>query len=177
MFYINDYGQEIKPDPNTEMLHHLRHKHVLVYSCGSLWTSIVPCLALKGVATSIARSKRLKAKVLFRESSCQLFTGIALVGLQHYVCVPVNARNDRETMGYTASDYVSAIVRSLNDSNAAKKQGKHGSTNNSHHLVYPQTALVTHLVYLESGRVPVDADALQASRVLHPPLFCFSQAV
>lgn len=67
MFYINDYGQEIKPDPNPEMLQHLAHKDVLVYACGSLWTSIVPCLALKGVASAIAKSKTLKAKVLLRE--------------------------------------------------------------------------------------------------------------
>ena len=69
VFYINDYGQEIKPDPNSEMLQHLAYKDVLVYSCGSLWTSIVPCLALKGIASAIAKSKCLKAKVLLREPS------------------------------------------------------------------------------------------------------------
>jgi hypothetical protein len=67
VFYISDYGQEIKPDPNAEMLQHLAHNDMLVYSCGSLWTSIVPCLALKGVASAIAKSKTLKAKVLLRE--------------------------------------------------------------------------------------------------------------
>jgi 2-phospho-L-lactate transferase/gluconeogenesis factor (CofD/UPF0052 family) len=70
VFYINDYGQEIKPDPNSEMLQHLAQKEVLVYSCGSLWTSIVPCLALRGVASAIAKSTTLKAKVLLREYGC-----------------------------------------------------------------------------------------------------------
>lgn len=32
--------------------------------------SIMPCLALKGVANGIARSRSLRAKVLLRKSAC-----------------------------------------------------------------------------------------------------------
>ena len=84
LFYINAYGSEIHPSPNPDYLHNLGRKDVLIYSCGSLWTrcvvirlrvrlgvtnfmgsfSIVPCLALRGVAGAIARSRSLRAKVL-----------------------------------------------------------------------------------------------------------------
>ncbi|KAF8349873.1 hypothetical protein F5887DRAFT_1059126 [Amanita rubescens] len=83
VFYINGYGMEIHPSPNPDYIAGLASKDVLVYSCGSLWTSINPCLALRGVATGIARSPRLRVKVLL-----------------------LNAVNDRETKGYSAVDYV-----------------------------------------------------------------------
>ena len=77
---------EIHPSPNPEFLSNLASKNVLVYSCGSLWTrcgtcshalarsdlkicSIIPCLALKGVAAAIARSSTLRVKVLLCEYS------------------------------------------------------------------------------------------------------------
>lgn len=83
LYYINAYGNEIHPSPNPDYISHLAVKDVLVYSCGSLWTryvygqclamvclmliswhSIVPCLALRGVAGAIARSRSLRAKIL-----------------------------------------------------------------------------------------------------------------
>lgn len=67
LFYINLYGQEIFPLANEDFFDALEKRDVFVYSCGSLWTSIVPCLALRGLATTIASSKSLKAKVLLRE--------------------------------------------------------------------------------------------------------------
>ena len=80
LYYINTHGNEIHPTPNPDYLSHLSIKDVLVYSCGSLWTrydgaayvammtkgvrSIVPCLSLRGVASAIACSRSLRAKVL-----------------------------------------------------------------------------------------------------------------
>ena len=85
IYYINAYGNEIHPYPNPDLLTSVSSRQVLVYSCGSLWTrfvtversqssacskrhSIMPCLALRGVAKGIAKSYSLKAKVLLRES-------------------------------------------------------------------------------------------------------------
>ena len=81
---MNAYGQEMHPVPTPEYISGLGARQVLVYSCGSLWTrfaylylvmstalssgsrnSIIPCLALRGVAPAIARSRSLRAKVLF----------------------------------------------------------------------------------------------------------------
>ena len=89
LYYINAYGSEIHPSPNPDYLYNIGLKDVLVYSCGSLWTryvssldscsliqtfthlghnSIIPCLALRGVAGAIARSRSLRAKILLCKS-------------------------------------------------------------------------------------------------------------
>jgi len=83
IYYINAYGNEIHPCPNPDFLTNISVRRVLVYSCGSLWTSIIPCLALRGVAKGIAKSHSLKAKVLL-----------------------LNSKNDRETEGYAAVDFI-----------------------------------------------------------------------
>ena len=62
----------------------------LVYSCGSLYTSIIPCLALRGVGHAIRSSQTLRHKVLLLNGSC-----------------------DRETPGYDAVDFVNAIHSAL----------------------------------------------------------------
>ncbi|KAF9471303.1 UPF0052-domain-containing protein [Pholiota conissans] len=137
LYYINGYGMEIHPSPNGEFLSNLGSRDVLVYSCGSLWTSIIPCLALKGIASAIARSHSLRAKVLL-----------------------LNAENDRETDGYTAADYVRAIVQTLNSSYSERTFGL-GSANTT----YPISAFITDLVYLKGSRIPVDVKAITAMGV------------
>ncbi|THH09981.1 hypothetical protein EW146_g8520 [Bondarzewia mesenterica] len=134
LYYINTYGHEIHPTPNPDYLVGLKSKEVLVYSCGSLWTSIVPCLALRGVASAIAGSSTLRAKVLF-----------------------LNSKNDRETNGYTAVDYINAIVRTLNARYGIAPYGLgHAVT------IYPVSAFITHLVYLGGAAVPVDVRQVTA---------------
>ncbi|TFY57331.1 hypothetical protein EVG20_g8590 [Dentipellis fragilis] len=129
LYYINAYGHEINPSPNPDYLSSLNTNEMLVYSCGSLWTSIIPCLALRGVASSIARSQTLKAKILF-----------------------LNSKNDRETTGYTAEDYINAITLTLNAHyNNVKSYGIGGAE-----TTYPISAFITHLVYLRGAAVPVD---------------------
>lgn len=125
LFYINAYGQETFPKPNPDFVRMLRESELLIYSCGSLWTSIIPCLALRGVAHSIASSNSLRAKILL-----------------------LNSRNDRETTGYTAVDYITTIVRTLNETDAREPSSR------------PPSAYITHLVHLKEGTVPVDQDAI-----------------
>ncbi|KAF8912880.1 hypothetical protein CPB84DRAFT_1811880 [Gymnopilus junonius] len=132
LYYINGYGMEIHPSPNAEFLSNLASRDMLVYSCGSLWTSVMPCLALKGVAGSIARSLALKAKVLL-----------------------LNAENDRETHGYTAADYIQAITRTLNTSHSAHTYGLGGAN-----TTYPISAFITDLVYLQGTQVSVDVNQI-----------------
>ncbi|KAH9949457.1 UPF0052-domain-containing protein [Amylocystis lapponica] len=129
LYYINAYGSEIHPAPNADYIAHLSMNDVLVYSCGSLWTSIIPCLALKGVANAIARSRSLRAKVLL-----------------------LNSKNDRETDGYTAVDYVKTIARTLNASYHSHSYAGLGGADTT----YPVSAFVTHLVHLKGSSVDVD---------------------
>ncbi|EJU01793.1 UPF0052-domain-containing protein [Dacryopinax primogenitus] len=135
LLYLNSYGQEIFPSPNPEFIESLSEKRTLIYSCGSLWTSIIPCLALRGVATAVATSPSLEAKILL-----------------------LNAKNDRETHGYKASDYIRAIVRSLNRADLGGQRSKplHPPRRRETQSSYPVSAYVTHVFYLEEGEVVVD---------------------
>lgn len=64
--------------------------------------SIIPCLAIRGVATAIARSRSLRAKVLLRACIIQSLH----LSIRTHHGVVVNAQNDRETDGYTAVGYI-----------------------------------------------------------------------
>jgi len=134
LYYINAYGIEIHPSPNPNFLSSLASKAVLVYSCGSLWTSIIPCLAVRGVAAGIARSPSLRAKILL-----------------------LNCKNDRETDGYTAADYIHAIVRTLN---ATYHNQSYGIGNT--HTTYPVSAFITDLVYLKDTEVDIDVKQINS---------------
>ncbi|KAI0668661.1 UPF0052-domain-containing protein [Trametes maxima] len=135
LFYINAYGNEIHPSPNPDYIASLSRYDVLVYSCGSLWTSIIPCLALKGVANAIARSRSFKAKVLL-----------------------LNSVNDRETDGYSAVDYIRTIAQTLNDGHHAHTYGGLSKADTT----YPVSAFITHLVYLKGTGVEVDIPSITA---------------
>ncbi|KAJ6501425.1 UPF0052-domain-containing protein [Mycena vitilis] len=140
LFYMNAYGFEIHPSPNPEYISALAANDMLVYSCGSLWTSIMPCLALRGVAAAIARSRSLRAKVLL-----------------------LNAKNDRETDGYTAVDYINAIVRTLNAHYGTQSFGLgYGFGSNT---TFPVSAFITDLVYLKDTSVHVDLRQITAMGV------------
>ncbi|KAF7367414.1 hypothetical protein MSAN_00804000 [Mycena sanguinolenta] len=138
LFYMNAYGFEIHPSPNPEYISALAANDMLVYSCGSLWTSLIPCLALRGVAAAIARSRSLRAKVLL-----------------------LNAKNDRETDGYTAVDYINAIVRTLNAHYNTHSYGLGYGSNTT----FPVSAFITNLVYLKDTSVQVDLRQITAMGV------------
>ncbi|WFD31059.1 hypothetical protein MSPP1_002090 [Malassezia sp. CBS 17886] len=89
VFYVNSYRNEIFPTPNPAYVRGLQCSRMLVYSCGSLWTSIVPCLALRGIGSTVARSPTLEFKVLL-----------------------LNSSHDRETFGMNAVDFVQCVTQS-----------------------------------------------------------------
>ncbi|CAO3650584.1 unnamed protein product [Cunninghamella blakesleeana] len=93
IYYMNEYGQEIYPLPNPKVIEQLKELNTLVYSIGSLYTSILPCLILRGIGKAIAKSRRLKQKILI-----------------------LNGTPDRETDGYTAVDFICTITNALNES-------------------------------------------------------------
>ncbi|KAF7319833.1 hypothetical protein MKEN_00766400 [Mycena kentingensis (nom. inval.)] len=138
LYYMNAYGFQIHPSPNPEYLAGLGTNEMLVYSCGSLWTSIMPCLALRGVAAAIARSRSLKAKVLL-----------------------LNAKNDRETEGYTAVDYIKAIANTLN---AHYENSSYGLAYGSN-TTFPVSAFITDLVFLKDTGFVVNQRQITAMGV------------
>lgn len=105
IFYMNEYGQEIYPLPNPKILDHLTSRTDLVYSIGSLYTSILPCLILRKVGHAIAHSPSLRHKILI-----------------------LNGTTDRETDGYTALDFIGTITNALNESQLIDARRKYYDT-------------------------------------------------
>jgi 2-phospho-L-lactate transferase/gluconeogenesis factor (CofD/UPF0052 family) len=99
IWYINPYGQEIRPPVNPAVLQSLGEAGSIIYSIGSLYTSIIPCLILRDVGAAIAG--RAVPKILL-----------------------LNGTTDRETravgMEFGARDFVRAIADACDSSRGAK---------------------------------------------------------
>ncbi|CAJ2512456.1 Uu.00g054710.m01.CDS01 [Anthostomella pinea] len=138
IWYINPYGHEIWPLANPKVVAALQAASAVIYSVGSLYTSLVPNLILRGVGAAISNdgpASRLRKKVMI-----------------------LNASVDRETgplsRPLTATDFVRAIARA-----GAESQGHFGHQGRDDEV----RRYVTHLIYLEGEGVPaVDRDELAA---------------
>lgn len=140
IFYLNAYGSEIWPRPNTVFLHALRDASCLVYAPGSLYTSVVPCVALRPVGEMIARgAARLRYKVLL-----------------------LNSTRDRETPGYDARDFVAALTEACARSfvDAGGEGEGEGEGEEGRARCEPRD-VVTHLVWVRNGQVEVDEQKLE----------------
>ncbi|KAI5861537.1 UPF0052-domain-containing protein [Durotheca rogersii] len=138
IWYINPYGHEIWPLANPKVLAAVAGAGAVVYSIGSLYTSIVPSLVLRGVGAALARPGGPRYKVLV-----------------------LNARADRETgprgAALTAADFVRTVARA-----AAQSRGGEGGDDADAGQADARR-YVTHLVYLEGPGAPrVDRAELAA---------------
>jgi 2-phospho-L-lactate transferase/gluconeogenesis factor (CofD/UPF0052 family) len=95
VWYINPYGHEIWPVANPKVIDAIRQSRTVIYSIGSLYTSIIPSIILRGVGQAIA-DQSVRQRVLI-----------------------LNSKNDRETgpkkEALTARDFVEAIARAAGD--------------------------------------------------------------
>ena len=142
VWYINPYGHEIRPQANPKTLAALRQAEAIVYSIGSLYTSIVPSLVLRGVGAAIEGSRPQKEK--------------------RKKILILNSKLDRETGPHsspmTAADFVRAIVGACKQS-----QSDFGSVQDGECQRY-----VTHVVYLENeegGRAGPRVDQTELGRL------------
>lgn len=85
VFYVNPYGEEIKPKASSRVLEALSQADAVVLSIGSLYTSIVPVILLQGFA---ARLINCRTKILI-----------------------INGTQDRETGGMSAIEHVAAAIK------------------------------------------------------------------
>lgn len=96
LWYINPYGQEIRLPANARVLDALNNASCIVYSIGSLFTSIIPSLILRGIGSAIA-NPLIRSKILI-----------------------LNGTNDRETgpsfHAFAALDFVAAIANACAES-------------------------------------------------------------
>ena len=128
IWYINPYGQEMHPVVNPKVLEAIQAAEAVIYSIGSLYTSLAPSLILRGVGEAIARPGGPRCKILLLNSSL-----------------------DRETPGYTATDFIIAIARAGQESR--------GIAGEPAPATYKQ--YVTHLIHLEGeGSPAVDREEL-----------------
>lgn len=74
IWYINPYGQEIRPPANPRATSALAEASHIIYSIGSLFTSIVPSLVLRGVGAAVA-SQQVKTKILILNGTLDRETG------------------------------------------------------------------------------------------------------
>lgn len=125
LWYINPYGQEIRPPCNPAVCRAIQESGSIVYSIGSLYTSIVPNLILRGAGEAIFTSRKVRHKILI-----------------------LNSTIDRETgpMGdaYTATDFVAAIARACQESRGIYGQPPPGLF----------SSYVTHVIHLDGPETP-----------------------
>jgi 2-phospho-L-lactate transferase/gluconeogenesis factor (CofD/UPF0052 family) len=126
VWYINPYGHEIWPVANPKVLAAINASRTVIYSIGSLYTSIVPSVILRGVGAAIAAP-----------------------GVRHRVLI-LNSKIDRETgpsgQKMTARDFVAAIARAGAESWVPGKGWRDEGMLGRY---------VSHLVYLEGEGTPV----------------------
>ncbi|KAH6642205.1 hypothetical protein C7974DRAFT_97203 [Boeremia exigua] len=132
LWYINPYGQEISLAANPAVLAALHAAQAVVYSIGSLYTSLVPSLVLKGIGPAL-RSPAIRHKILI-----------------------LNATLDRETgpagAPHTALDFVRAIANAATQSMGSAEPP----------LQTEWSAYVTHVIHLAGPGTPaVDREALR----------------
>ncbi|KAI1473895.1 UPF0052-domain-containing protein [Daldinia eschscholtzii] len=136
IWYINPYGHEIWPLANPKVLDAVRRAGAVIYSIGSLYTSIVPSLVLRGVGAVLA-DPAVRYKVLILNSSVDRETGPSTAPL-------------------TATDFVKAIARAAAQSQGDFAVGDEKATGKGEVHKY-----VTHLIYLEDEGAPkVDREEL-----------------
>lgn len=74
IWYINPYGQEIRPPTNPRVHSAIALADCVIYSIGSLYTSIIPCLILREIGVDIA-APSVRFKILILNGSLDRETG------------------------------------------------------------------------------------------------------
>ena len=130
IWYINPYGQEMSPPANPRVTEAIRDSQAIIYSIGSLYTSIIPSIVLRGVGEAIA-SGPARHKILVLNGSLD-----REVGPSH--------------SPFTALDFVEAIVRAGEQSRRSPGQVQMSAPAYETYNKY-----VTHVIYLVGEGTPV----------------------
>ena len=91
IWYINPYGQEMLPPANPRAMSAIKHAQAIIFSIGSLYTSIIPSIVLRGVGEAL-RSTPARHKILILNGSLDREVGPS-------------------SSPFAASDFVEAIAR------------------------------------------------------------------
>ncbi|CAO1599545.1 hypothetical protein XANCAGTX0491_003267 [Xanthoria calcicola] len=136
IWYINPYGQEMQPAPNPKAVAAIQASDAVIYSIGSLYTSLAPSLILQGIGAAIAHGPRFKILIL-------------------------NGSLDRETGGFEGVDFIKAVVRccdasSLSSSSSVVHDNRISNNDNNEDDAMKTRAksYITHLIYIEHPTAP-----------------------
>ncbi|AMD20035.1 HCL116Wp [Eremothecium sinecaudum] len=132
VFYINPYGEEIFPSANSRVIQHLKKCDMLVYSVGSLITSLMPMVILGNVAEVIVETKMKKVLL-------------------------INSTYDRETFGISGLRYVNMMIEAMEV--AATRYKK--SMGKMDHMRWPATAYITDIVCTKGGQIQIEQKVLE----------------
>lgn len=147
VFYMTEECQLVYHSATDTVLNALTSSEVIVYAIGSLYTSIMPCLVLRGTLSLCKNS------LIFFLHAPPINLPLAGVGERIAAhtgrkVLLLNAKPDRETTGLTASAFVTAITDGLN-----RAHSPYSLHNTVRHYV-------TDVVAVEGSLVPLDEAAL-----------------
>ncbi|EKG16863.1 LPPG:FO 2-phospho-L-lactate transferase CofD/UPF0052 [Macrophomina phaseolina MS6] len=129
IWYINPYGQEIRPPANPKVLSSIKEDcQAIVYSIGSLYTSIIPSLILRGVGAAISETPAVRHKILILNSTIDRETGPS-------------------SEPFSAVEFVAAIAKA-----GAESKARGGAD-----MITPgeYRRYVTHVIHLDGPDTPV----------------------
>ncbi|KAL4930850.1 gluconeogenesis factor YvcK family protein [Aspergillus undulatus] len=174
VWYINPYGQEIRPRANPRVLESLRDAQAIIYSIGSLYTSLIPSLVLQGVGQAIVSSPA-RHKILILNGSLDRETGPPSDPFSAVDFIEAITRAGEESRGRIPLDAAqvpspqpSASTSSASDTASSSNPDPDTSTNTESFPTIepipqglPYTSYVTHVLHLEGPGTPhVDKDRL-----------------
>lgn len=140
IFYINPYGEEIKPTGNPRAVSKIKKADMVVYSIGSLMTSLLPILVLGNVADTILTTDNIR-KVLI-----------------------INNKYDRETFSLDGILYLKMIIDSMSRAAITYRQSKGITISNL--KIIPWDKFVTDIVYLKQGEIQMDWEELSNHNIV-----------
>ncbi|OQD72088.1 hypothetical protein PENPOL_c001G07508 [Penicillium polonicum] len=154
IWYINPYGQEIRPPANPRVLEAINDSQAIIYSIGSLYTSIIPAIVLRGVGKSIVSSPA-RHKILILNGSLDRETGppSAPFAASDFVEAIVSAGEESRGRG--------PIVHAQHHSQSQNPATTSGQDNVRNYRALPYTNYVTHILHLDGPGTPyVDRERL-----------------
>lgn len=164
IWYINPYGHEIYPLANPKVLSSIAHSNTVIYSIGSLYTSLVPSLILRGVGNAIS-SSAARRKILILNSTLDRETGPGAHALTATDFVRAVARACEGSRGRLPATHQAEHARALGTGagEGRKVESEGAGASDDDHDDDAVRKYVTHLVYLEGEGVPkVDRAELSA---------------
>ncbi|SSD58546.1 uncharacterized protein SCODWIG_00307 [Saccharomycodes ludwigii] len=144
IFYINPYGEIIHPISNPSCISSINNSDCIIYSIGSVMTSLLPILILSNIAESILNDDGNKRKKILL----------------------VNGSYDRETVQFNnnnsstipttknVNEYIEMIVTSVYDAYYYKHPKNRTQGDGVKNEIWNK--VITDVIYLENGEILID---------------------